>query len=85
MKQHGGYGIDLYWLPLGARGNFVRINGRIYEAIAAALERRPRYDLYDRPPAGGRAPGWHAGLVAAARDTEPADKANRPFPQGVWP
>ena len=21
-----------------------------------------------KPPAGGRAPGWHAGLVAASRD-----------------
>ena len=38
--------IDLYWLPLGAGGNFVRLNGRIYEAIEAAVQRRPRYDLY---------------------------------------
>ena len=203
------FGVDLYWLPLGAGGNFVRINGRIYEAIAAALERRPRYDLYHsglevrvpdgcytieqapvafdgvergvvgtgsiaskwlaarvcrfhyelrrwrdgvipdvdeavesprrltsdpgvaqrlldlapavpfliwgrdelhvgdmwnsnsqiawllvragvdaaaiRPPAGGRAPGWHAGLVAASRDVEPADRGDRPFPQGIRP
>ncbi|HEX7262884.1 MAG TPA: hypothetical protein VF383_01775 [Candidatus Dormibacteraeota bacterium] len=40
------FGIDLYWLPLGAGGNFVRLNGRVYEAIEAAIERRPRYDLY---------------------------------------
>lgn len=39
-------GIDLYWLPLGAGGNFVRLNGRIYEAIEAALQRRPACDLY---------------------------------------
>jgi hypothetical protein len=39
-------GIDLYWLPLGAGGNFVRINGRIYEAIKARLDRRPVCDLY---------------------------------------
>lgn len=39
-------GIDLYWIPLGAGGNFVRLNGRVYEAIEAALQRRPRYDLY---------------------------------------
>ena len=39
-------GIDLYWLPLGAGGNFVRLNGRVYEAIEAAAQRRPRYDLY---------------------------------------
>ena len=38
--------IDLYWIPLGADGNFVRFNGRVYEAIRAALERRPRQDLY---------------------------------------
>lgn len=24
-------GIDLYWLPLGAGGRFVRFNGRVYE------------------------------------------------------
>jgi hypothetical protein len=40
------YGIDLYWLPLGAGGNFVRLNGRMYEALLAALQRRPRCDLY---------------------------------------
>ena len=39
-------GIDLYWLPLGAGGNFVRLNGRVYEAVKARLERRPVCDLY---------------------------------------
>src|SRR5205823_6312382 len=39
-------GIDLYWLPLGAGGNFVRLNGRVYEAIEATLQRRPKHDLY---------------------------------------
>ena len=39
-------GIDLYWLPLGAGGRSVRLNGRVYEAVAARLERRARYDLY---------------------------------------
>lgn len=38
--------IDLYWLPLGAGGNFVPLSGRVYEAIAAARQRRPRCDLY---------------------------------------
>lgn len=42
----GRFGIDLYWLPLGAGGNFVRLNGRIYEWIAAKLQGRPRCDLY---------------------------------------
>ena len=38
--------VDLYWLPLGAGGHSVRINGRIFEAAAALLERRDRRDLY---------------------------------------
>jgi hypothetical protein len=38
--------IELYWLPLGAGGGFVRLNGRIYEAIHALLERRRPLDLY---------------------------------------
>ncbi|HSJ51404.1 MAG TPA: hypothetical protein VLA90_08990 [Actinomycetota bacterium] len=38
--------VDLYWLPLGAGGHFVRLNGRIYEAILARRDRRPRFDLY---------------------------------------
>jgi hypothetical protein len=42
----GRVGIDLYWLPLGAGGNFVRFNGRVYEAIKARLDRRPVCDLY---------------------------------------
>jgi hypothetical protein len=38
--------IDLYWLPLGAGGHSVRLNGMAFEAIAALLERRGRRDLY---------------------------------------
>jgi hypothetical protein len=38
--------VDLYWLPLGAGGHFVRFNGRVYEALAARRERRPACDLY---------------------------------------
>ena len=39
-------GVDLYWLPLGAGGHFVRLNGRVYEALTAGLQRRPARDLY---------------------------------------
>lgn len=39
-------GVDLYWLPLGAGGWFVRLNGRAYEAAVAARDRRPRRALY---------------------------------------
>jgi hypothetical protein len=38
--------VDLYWLPLGARGHSVRLNGRVFEAVAARLERRAPCDLY---------------------------------------
>jgi hypothetical protein len=39
-------GIDLYWLPLGAGGHSVRLNGLVFEALAARLQRRDRCDLY---------------------------------------
>ena len=38
--------MDLYWLPLGAGGRSVRLNGRVFEAVAARLGRRPPRDLY---------------------------------------
>jgi hypothetical protein len=38
--------VDLYWLPLGAGGHFVRWNGRVYEALSSAWQRRDRRDLY---------------------------------------
>jgi hypothetical protein len=38
--------VDLYWLPLGAGGHFVKLNGRIYEAVAAFFQRRGPLDLY---------------------------------------
>jgi hypothetical protein len=39
-------GVDLYWLPLGAGGHFVRFNGRVYEWIKARKEHRIPCDLY---------------------------------------
>lgn len=39
-------GVDLFWLPLGAGGHSVRLNGRVFEAVAARLEKRPSNDLY---------------------------------------
>ena len=38
--------VDLFWLPLGAGGHSVRLNGRVYEAMAARSARRPACDLY---------------------------------------
>lgn len=46
MTPEPGVGVDLYWLPLGAGGHSVRLNGRVFEALAAFRQRRPRYDLY---------------------------------------
>ncbi|MDQ3217580.1 MAG: hypothetical protein M3Q18_07015 [Actinomycetota bacterium] len=39
-------GVDLYWLPLGAGGWFVRLNGRLYERMRAWIEHRRVLDLY---------------------------------------
>ena len=46
MSLTPGPGIDLYWLPLGAGGHSVRLNGRLFEAAAARLARRRPRDLY---------------------------------------
>ena len=51
VPAHSGAGrataaVDLYWLPLGAGGHFVRLNGRVYEGLAARVARRPACDLY---------------------------------------
>jgi hypothetical protein len=53
VSPDGRVGIDLYWLPLGAGGNFVRFNGRVYEAIMARLAHRRVCDLF------------HSGLVVS--------------------
>jgi hypothetical protein len=44
--SRGTAAVDLYWLPLGAGGHFVRLNGRVFEAVAARLGRRSACDLY---------------------------------------
>ena len=69
--------IDLYWLPLGAGGHSVRLNGLVFEALAARLQHRDRADLYHsalevRVPEGRfvieQAPAWgtsgERGVVA---------------------
>jgi hypothetical protein len=38
--------VTLYWIPLGAGGHVVRFNGRVFEALQAARQHRPRCDLY---------------------------------------
>ena len=65
-----GVGIELYWLPLGAGGHSVRLNGRVFEAVVSRLGRRPALDLYHSAlivgvPAGRfvveQAPVWRSG------------------------
>jgi hypothetical protein len=38
--------VDLYWLPLGAGGHFVKLNGRVFEALVAIRQRRRPLALY---------------------------------------
>ncbi len=68
------YGVDLYWLPLGAGGHFVQLNGRVYEACDAAIHRRSRYDLY-HSALEARPPRSRAEVLAAGRsfDAEPRE------------
>ena len=50
--------VDLYWIPLGAGGSFVRLNGKVYEAAPGCWldPTAPRCDLY------------HSALVVHAPD-----------------
>jgi hypothetical protein len=57
MRAHPS-AVDLYWIPLGAGGHCVALNGRVFEAIDAAHRRRPRCALY------------HAALIVT-HDGEP--------------
>ena len=36
----GEASVDLYWLPLGAGGHSVRLNGKVFEVVAARLAHR---------------------------------------------
>ena len=39
MTAETGSRVDLLWLPLGAGGHSVRLNGIVFEAVAVRLER----------------------------------------------
>jgi hypothetical protein len=64
------FGVDIYWLPLGAGGHSVRLNGRVFETLAAVIERRPRRDLY------------HSALVVAVPQGRFAVEMT-PIPRGA--
>jgi hypothetical protein len=38
--------VDLFWLPLGAGGHSVRLNGRVYEGLSALRQHRRARHLY---------------------------------------
>lgn len=38
--------VDLYWIPLGAGAHVVRLTGKLFEAVSALRQGRPRCDLY---------------------------------------
>jgi hypothetical protein len=46
VTAEGTAAVDLYWLPLGAGGHFVRLCGRVYEGLVARKQRRPARALY---------------------------------------
>jgi hypothetical protein len=46
MDRSEAAAVDLYWLPLGAGGHSVRLNGLAFEAVAARLKHRTAADLY---------------------------------------
>jgi hypothetical protein len=46
VSEEAASAVDLYWLPLGAGGHSVRLNGRVFEAVVARHERRSRCALY---------------------------------------
>jgi hypothetical protein len=64
-----GAAVDLYWLPLGAGGHFVRLNGRVFEAAAARAARRPACDLYHSALEVRVAPARFVIEQAPVRDT----------------
>jgi hypothetical protein len=66
--------VDLYWIPLGAGGHSVRFNGRVFEAVVAAREHRPRRDLYHAALVVGTFGERHTIEVAPSPD---ADEASR--------
>ena len=44
--ESAGADVSLYWLPLGAGGHCVRLNGLAFEAVSAMTQHRKPRDLY---------------------------------------
>jgi hypothetical protein len=85
--------IDLWWLPLGAGGWFVTLNGRVYEALHALVERRRPRPWLAGGPGHGPPPGarpaqrrscsrtvaaWPSALtLCQARSTRPCSSSRK--------
>ena len=90
MPSQSDAAIDLYWLPLGAGGHSVRLNGKVFEAAAARLGRRDRCDLYHSAlqvyvPEGRfvieQAPAWGDGSArGVVAEGAVGARAARPLP-----
>jgi hypothetical protein len=70
MTSEARAAVDLYWLPLGAGGHFVRLNGRVFEAVVARLEKRTTSDLY------------HSALAVTVPDGKFVIEMAWPIPDG---
>jgi hypothetical protein len=66
--------VDLYWIPLGAGGHVVRWNGKVYEAITAFIDHRPRRALYHSALEVGVPAGRFAIESAPIRDQRGRDR-----------
>ena len=90
MPETSGAAVDLYWLPLGAGGQSVRVNGKVFEWVASLHARRMPFDLYhsalevrvgsarfvvEMAPAMGGPSGFHGVVAAGAVGTALAGRA----------
>ena len=72
--------VDLYWIPLGAGGHSVRLNGRVFEAIEADVAAPRALRPLSRGPrrrARGRALQHRDSAVARRRRVEPGRGRHR--------
>ena len=74
MTAEFAHGVDLYWLPLGAGGHSVRLNGLVFEAVVARLERRLRCDLYHSALVVRSPSGHYVIEQAPVRDNDGAKR-----------
>jgi hypothetical protein len=76
---------SLWWIPLGAGGHVVRWNGRVYEALVAWRDRRPRAELYHAALQLDRADGrrWMVEMTPVPDDDGAARGVVAVGPVGV--